>query len=31
MYINYIQGFCQARLGTADYALFLVASATTEV
>jgi hypothetical protein len=28
---QYIQGLCQSRLSTADYALFLVASATTEV
>jgi hypothetical protein len=28
MYIKYIQGLCQSRLSTADYALFLVASAT---
>jgi hypothetical protein len=29
MYIKYIQGFSQSRLNTADYAIFLVASATT--
>jgi hypothetical protein len=27
----YIQGLCQSGLGTADYALFLVAFATTAV
>jgi hypothetical protein len=26
MYIKYIQGLCQSRLSTANYALFLVAS-----
>jgi hypothetical protein len=31
MYIKYTQGLCQSRLSTADYALFLVASATTAV
>jgi hypothetical protein len=31
MYINYIKDLCQSRLSTADYALFLVASATTAV
>jgi hypothetical protein len=31
MYIQYVQGLCQSRLSTADYALFLVASATTVV
>jgi hypothetical protein len=31
MYIKYIQGLYQSRLSTADYALFLVASATTAV
>jgi hypothetical protein len=29
--IHYVQGICQSRLSTADYALFLVAFATTEV
>jgi hypothetical protein len=29
--IEYIQGFCQSRPSTADYAIFLVASATTAV
>jgi hypothetical protein len=29
--IQYIQGLCQSRLSTADYAIFLVASATTAV
>jgi hypothetical protein len=28
IYIKYIQGLCQSRISTADYALFLVASAT---
>jgi hypothetical protein len=28
MYIKYIQGLCQSRLSTADYALFLLASPT---
>jgi hypothetical protein len=28
-YTIYIQGLCQSRLSTADYALFLVAFATT--
>jgi hypothetical protein len=27
-YIHHIQGLCQSRLSTADYALFLVASST---
>jgi hypothetical protein len=31
MYTKYKQGLCQSRLSTADYALFLVASATTAV
>jgi hypothetical protein len=31
MYIKYIQGLCQSRLSTADYVLFLVASAPTPV
>jgi hypothetical protein len=33
MYIQYtsIQGLCQSRLSTAEFALFLVASATTAV
>jgi hypothetical protein len=31
MYIQYIEGLCQSRLSTADYALFLVVSATTAV
>jgi hypothetical protein len=31
MYAQYIQGLCQSRLSTADYALLLVASATTAV
>jgi hypothetical protein len=31
MYTKYIQDLCQSRLSTADYALFLVASATTAV
>jgi hypothetical protein len=30
MYVQYsIQGLCQSRLSTADYALFLIASATS--
>jgi hypothetical protein len=29
MYVQYIQGLYQSRLSTADFALFLVASATT--
>jgi hypothetical protein len=31
MYIQHIHGLCHSRLSTADYALFLVASATTVV
>jgi hypothetical protein len=31
IYIQYIQGLCQSRLSTADFAIFLVASATTAV
>jgi hypothetical protein len=31
VYIQYVQGLCQSRLSTADYALFLVAFATTAV
>jgi hypothetical protein len=30
-YVQYAQGLCQSRLGTADYALLLVATATTAV
>jgi hypothetical protein len=29
--LQYVQGLCQSRLSTADYALFLVASAVTAV
>jgi hypothetical protein len=29
MYVQYTQGLHQSRLSTADYALFLVSSATT--
>jgi hypothetical protein len=29
MYVQYIQGLCQSRLGTADHALTHVAHATT--
>jgi hypothetical protein len=29
IYVQYIEGLCQSRLSTADFALFLVASATT--
>jgi hypothetical protein len=31
VYIQYVQGLCQSRLSTADYALLLVAFATTAV
>jgi hypothetical protein len=31
MYVHYVQGLCQSRLSTADYALFPVATATTAV
>jgi hypothetical protein len=31
IYIQYVQGLCQSRLSTADYALLLVAIATTAV
>jgi hypothetical protein len=31
IYIQYVQGLCQSRLSTADYALLLVAFATTAV
>jgi hypothetical protein len=31
IYIQYIQGLCQSRLSTADFALILVASATSLV
>jgi hypothetical protein len=31
MYVQYIQGLCQSRLSTDDYALFLEASATVAV
>jgi hypothetical protein len=31
VFIQYIQGLCQSRLSTADYALLLVAFATTAV
>ena len=31
IFVQYIQGLCQSRLGTADYALFLVVFATTAV
>jgi hypothetical protein len=30
-YVQYVQGLCQSRLGRADYALLLVATATTAV
>jgi hypothetical protein len=30
LYIQYIRGLCQSRISTEDYALFLVASATTD-
>jgi hypothetical protein len=31
MYVQYIQGLCQSRLSTANYALLLIAPATTAV
>jgi hypothetical protein len=31
IYVHYVRGLCQSRLGTADYALCLVATATTAV
>jgi hypothetical protein len=31
MYVQYVQGRCQSRLSTADYAKFLVATANTVV
>jgi hypothetical protein len=31
IYIQYLQGLCQSRLSTADYALLLAAFATTAV
>jgi hypothetical protein len=31
MYVKYIQDLCQSKLSTEDYALLLVASATTAV
>jgi hypothetical protein len=31
IYVQYVQGLCQSKLGTADYALLIVATATTAV